>query len=340
LHLFGEQLMTKHHVPPLIAASVGRGAVHGNRPQDVQVIEYLLNIVARMSVFPEDGKCSDQLISAILKFQMQQLKFPIPDGRVDPSGCTLAGLVERAYYARLGQSNALDSNAPAYQKTVCDYFRTFSAQHADKAASRRATLAPGAKSKLTDADFRAAADALGPGVQVAMIRAFAEVESGGKSGFGPASLPVIAYEGHWFRKLTNKIYDTTHPLLSYPYKVKAGPEWQKNNKDQETAWNTLKQAMELDHDAALKSCSWGMFQVMGFNYQSCGYSNVDDFVTAMKAGERGQLDAFVGYCKKTSGLRSALKDKNFAMCAQLYNGDDYGDYDKRISKAFKKYGGT
>jgi len=194
--------------------------------------------------------------------------------------------------------------------------------------------------KLTKADFDAAASTLGPGVAVAIIRAFAEVESGGKSGFGPEGLPVIAYEGHIFRKYTNKAYDKDHPLLSYKYVTKAGPEWKKNNKDQATAWKTLGDAMALDHDAALQSCSWGMFQVMGFNYSSCGYPSVDDFVTAMKAGERGQLDAFVGFCKSKPGMVAALKAKDFIKLATLYNGADFGDYDKRIEKAYKKYGGT
>lgn len=139
-----------------------------------------------------------------------------------------------------------------------------------------------ALAKLTSADFEAAAAASGVGVEVALVRAFAEVESGGKSGFGSDGRPLIAYEGHWFRKFTDRKYDKDYPLLSYPYKTKAGPEWQKNNKDQATAWNTPAEAEKLDRVAALQSCSWGMFQVMGFNYAKCGYEDVDAFVTAMK----------------------------------------------------------
>jgi N-acetylmuramidase len=193
---------------------------------------------------------------------------------------------------------------------------------------------------LGDASYAAAAAALGPGVQVAMIRAFAEVESGGKSGFGPSGQPIIAYEGHIFRKYTNSKYDVSNPLLSYPYRKKAGPEWQTNNRNQNTAWETLKAAMQLDHQAALLACSWGMFQIMGFNFKMCGYPDVDKFVEKMKAGQQGQLDAFVGFCKATRGLPQALAEKNFAMCATRYNGPDFGDYDKRIERAFRKYGGT
>jgi hypothetical protein len=129
-------------------------------------------------------------------------------------------------------------------------------------------------------------------------------------------------------------------LLSHPYTKKAGPEWQANNKTQATAWKTLSVAMDLNHEAALMACSWGMFQVMGFNYETCGFANVDEFVAKMKAGEHGQLEAFVDFCLKTSGLRKALADRNFVACATLYNGKNFGDYDKRIERAFKKYGGN
>lgn len=194
----------------------------------------------------------------------------------------------------------------------------------------------GVATKLTEA----AANSLGADISVAIIRAFAEVETGGKSGFGPDGLPIIAYEGHIFRKLTGHKFDNLHPNLSYKYVKKAGSVWRSNNKDQKVAWKTLSDAMALDHDAALQSCSWGMFQVMGFNYNACGYKNVDEFVAALKTAESGQLDAFVGYCKSAKGITAAMKNKNYVQMAMLYNGSDYGDYDKRIEKAYKKHGGT
>ncbi len=197
---------------------------------------------------------------------------------------------------------------------------------------------------LKASDFEAAARLLDDNIDPRLIQAFAEVESGGKSGFGPDGLPVIAFEGHIFRKLTKTKsgehpFDKDYPRLSHPYKQKAGPEWKANNKDQKTAWDTLKAAIALNENAALQSCSWGMFQVMGFNFGACGYVNVNDFVVAMKGGEQGQLNAFVGYCKSRSGMVAALRAKQFASMATLYNGSDYGDYDKRIERAYKKHGG-
>jgi len=210
---------------------------------------------------------------------------------------------------------------------------------ADPKAGGDSVKSPEVRSgKLSNADYERAAKELGAGIEVALVRAVAEVESGGKSGFGSNSLPIIAFEGHWFRKYTNEKYDKDYPILSYKYKEKAGAEWKQNNPKNDAArWKTLDEAMALDKDAALKACSWGMFQVMGFNYKKCGYKTLDKFVDAMKQGESGQLSAFVNFCKNTTGMCDAMKNHDYAMIATLYNGSDYGDYDKKFQTAYEKY---
>lgn len=318
----------------LISGSVGRGG--GNQKDDVLVVQLLFNLI---SFIPETGACNDELIDRIGEFQLKRLKVKTADYRIDAKGRTLATLLDLA--AGLDGIGRMGLTArPDLMEKVEKFIGLAREARLRKPAEPQKIAAPsGGVGKLTEASFATAAEALKPGVQLAMIRAFAEVESGGKSGFSPSGLPIIAYEGHIFRKYTKGKYDKSHPLLSYPYKKKAGPEWQANNKNQTMAWKTLNAAMDLDHEAALKACSWGMFQVMGFNYETCGFANVDEFVAKMKVGEQGQLDAFVGFCLKTRGLRKALADKNFVACATIYNGSDYGDYDKRIERAFKKYGG-
>lgn len=186
---------------------------------------------------------------------------------------------------------------------------------------------------LTDEDYKKAAARLAPEIDYRLLKAFAKVESGGRSGFGGSGLPVIAYEGHIFRKLTGKVHDKAYPMLSYKYVKKAGPEWQVNNKNQTKAWETLNSAIALNREAALKSTSWGKFQVVGLY---SGYPDVEDFVSDMKT-ELGQLEAFVKYCKARTSLISAMKAKNYQTMASIYNGDDYGNYDKLIEKAYKAY---
>jgi hypothetical protein len=335
----------------VLSGPVGRGQKATNRPADVRSVQHLLNVVGQGAKTPEDGNCTPALVARITSFQRDVLRFPNPDGRVDPTGRTLKVLLARAAEkARhsppaakepsLGQwwASNLTAMGKALQSMFDDNDKTSRAS-TPTVGGKIATAASGAGGALTDRDYADAAARLGRGIDPLLVRACAQVESGGRSGFGPGGLPIIAYEGHWFRKLTKKLYDETHPLLSYPYVKKAGWQWQKNNKDQSAAWATLKEAMALNADAALQSTSWGMCQVMGFNYKKCGYKDVFAFVEAMKAGPKGQLEAFVGYCLKTPGMVSALQSKNFAAMAYAYNGEDYGNYDKLFEAAYKKLGG-
>jgi hypothetical protein len=298
-------------------------------------------VISRPDFIPETGECNEELIARIREFQLKRLGIKTPDCRIDAQGRTLRVLIDLAAssdYRPIGRMG-VSARPDLVERAEAFIGLAREARLQKPAVAQKIAASKDGVGKLTEARFAAAAEALKPGVQLAMIRAFAEVESGGKSGFGLSGLPIIAYEGHIFRKYTNGKYDKSDPILSHPYRKKAGPEWQVNNKNQEAAWKTLKAATDLHHEAALMACSWGMFQVMGFNYATCGFASVDDFVEKMKAGEQGQLDAFVGFCLKTRGLRKALADKSFVACATIYNGTDYGDYDKRIERAFKKYGG-
>ena len=41
--------------------------------------------------------------------------------------------------------------------------------------------------------------------------------------------------------------------------------------------------MTIDEECALLATSWGIYQIMGFNYSVAGYRDVEDFVTAMNS---------------------------------------------------------
>ena len=297
-------------LPAIIGASVGAPGKAQNVPADVRFIQHLFNLITPESAprLVEDGKCGPLLLQRISDYQANRLKFSKPDGVIDPGGRTFNSLVDDAGKA----SSVVPVDQPLVTQPTCD-----------------------GHVALTELDFQNAAAALGNGISVNLIKAFATVESGGRSGFGPAKLPVIAFEGHIFRKYTQNKYDRAYPFLSYPYQVKAGPQWRANNKDQTKAWQTLRAAFKLDQKAALMSASYGMFQIMGFNFALCGYKSVFEFVTAQKLNASQQLMAFVNFCRKTPALLKAMRNKDFTGMARNYNGEDYGDYDKRIRKAFE-----
>jgi hypothetical protein len=170
---------------------------------------------------------------------------------------------------------------------------------------------------LTLADYQAAATLLRTGVPE--IKAVAKVESRG-NGFLRGRL-VIRFEGHRFQKYTKGRYDKSHPTLSHPY-MKNCPY----NKGQDSEYKRLAIAMSLEPTAALMSCSWGVFQIMGDEFWRCGFTTVHEFIDSLKTGELAHLNAFCKFLvsKKLDGY---LRNHEWDPLAAGYNGLNYRDND-------------
>jgi hypothetical protein len=205
----------------------------------------------------------------------------------------------------------------------------------------RLPMANGAAPRLTEADFVAAAGTLG--VEVSAVMAVAQVEAGGRNGFAADGRPIIRYELHIFHGKTFGVYDRTHPHLSQP-SLAAGNPFHVGGQPNE--WSMMYGAMILREPAlmgmvprrirqAYWSASWGMFQVMGFNYAVAGWPDVVAFVPAMFVSEGNQLKAFVGIA---SGLADALRRKDWATFASGYNGAGFAanNYDSKIGAAYTR----
>ncbi|GAB3761357.1 N-acetylmuramidase family protein [Spirosoma pomorum] len=165
---------------------------------------------------------------------------------------------------------------------------------------------------LTNNDLHWAAAKLG--WDLAAIRAVDEVESNGK-GFRSDGNIVIRFETHIFKRYTGRTI------------VGSG----------DMAFNT---AYLINPRAALLSTSWGRYQIMGFNYEVCGYDSVEEFVAAMKTGERKQLEAFVAFVignKLSIHLRPP--NLNFLGFKNGYNGTGENGYEFKLEKAYNKYKG-
>ncbi|QKZ15173.1 N-acetylmuramidase family protein [Spirosoma sp. KUDC1026] len=185
------------------------------------------------------------------------------------------------------------------------------------------------KPKLTAADFQRAATALG--VDVATIRAVTAVESGG-SGFLSDGRCVIRYEPHIFSKYTKGLYDKPYPELSYP-RLKPGYPTSVNH-----SWELFKKAATLSPSAATMACSWGMFQLMGFHWTTCGCASISEFIRLMEESEGAQLDLFISFIR-SMGLSDELRRKDWAGFARAYNGAGYkiNRYDVKLSQAYNRY---
>lgn len=76
-------------------------------------------------------------------------------------------------------------------------------------------------------------------------------------------------------------------------------------------YDRLNAAMQLDQDAALKSASWGLGQIMGENFEAAGFATAEVTASAMTASEDNQLKAIVSFMT-AMGLVDLLKSHNWA----------------------------
>ncbi len=174
-------------------------------------------------------------------------------------------------------------------------------------------------------------------VHPAAIRAVVEVESSG-GGFLKNGKPKILFEGHIF-------WTQLQAKGISPSKYKKGnedilyPNWtRKHYKGGNAEYKRLNKALQINRQAALASASWGMFQVMGFNYFVTEYKDVEAFVKAQYKSEYEHLKAFLGYVERNR-LTGHLKARNWAKFASGYNGKDYkkNRYDEKLKAAYKRW---
>lgn len=167
------------------------------------------------------------------------------------------------------------------------------------------------------------------------LQAVQMVETGGRGGFFAPALPAILFEGHVFwRQLEKRGIDPTKLVRGNENILY--PKWSKGHyvggKDE---YNRLAKARAINKEAADCSASWGMFQVMGFNFAQCGEPDVATFVADMKKSECMQLVLAARFIRK-SGMLPALQAKNWAEFAKRYNGPQYAqnNYDKKLQAAY------
>ncbi len=340
---------SRSRLQPLLKSAVGTPGKAGNFQRDVMIVQYLFNVIKPVIQYeiPEDGIISPALIRTISQFQSKHLRFQHPDGVIEPEGKNFRGLISAAMkYPVRSQKNFLSSSVvmqPAcsgqydIRHLVDDYLRKERYNIADDTLERVKLMAPaidGALS-LTEQDYTDAWENLNRRVELNIIKAFSIVESGGRSGFNSMNLTIIAFEGHIFRKYKKESMIKHIHFCRINTLKKQARNGNKNNEDQVSAWDTLAKAYSLDADAAIKACSWGMFQIMGFNYDSCGYKYLDSFLKDMKSNAGKQLNAFLYLCNKNSSLLSAMVNKDFYNMVFNYNGSDFGDYDVKIRRTYE-----
>lgn len=185
--------------------------------------------------------------------------------------------------------------------------------------------------EIIDADYGLAAKKLG--CEAAAIKAVAVTETGSVGSYyefaGSDPVPAILFERHYFHQLTEGVYDKSHPDISNKY----GGGYGKYS----AQYRKLLRAYRLDKSAALKSASWGKFQIMGRWHEAAGHATVESFVKHISVSEKNHLDAFVNFIMADPRLSSAIIKKDWLKFAKAYNGPKQKGYDVQMRENYEAF---
>lgn len=188
---------------------------------------------------------------------------------------------------------------------------------------------------LTDKDYNFAAKKIG--CEIEAIKAIAKIETGGKSGWIDSKHCIILFEGHIFwQELKNTGINPYNYATKY-YDV-LYPHWTKKfYKGGLNEYQRLAKAERINKEAALKSASYGMFQILGTNYLKCDIKNIFLFEKLMNTSSSWHLNLFVNYIIKNN-LGKFLQNHQWDNFAYYYNGPSYrkNNYAKRIATEYSK----
>lgn len=163
------------------------------------------------------------------------------------------------------------------------------------------------------------------------IHAVIDAETNGK-GFDYKGRPKMLFEPHiFYRELGrgNDRYLAEHLGLAYP-------KWRRNYpKD---SYPILEDAMQLNEEAALRSASWGLGQIMGFNHSAAGYPSAKAMVKAFMDDEDNHLEAMISFII-ANGLDKHLRNHDWRKFARGYNGKGFAKngYAKKLAKSYSKW---
>jgi hypothetical protein len=166
-------------------------------------------------------------------------------------------------------------------------------------------------------------------VKLPQLLAVVTVETSGCGCFADRR-PAILFERHIFSKQTGGRFDAQHPDIS-----NRSPGGYSHGAAE---YNRLAKAVQLDRMSALKSASWGLGQVMGFNFDKAGYDSVEKMVQKNMQSEDEQLMAMAKFLKASS-LDRSLAAQDWTSFARGYNGPDFARnlYDAKLAAAFQRY---
>ena len=188
---------------------------------------------------------------------------------------------------------------------------------------------------ISEQEYETQASALG--LKKAHLKAIATVESNG-NGFLDTGEPKILFERHKFYQQLAKNRGAAFAATV----AKTDPDICNTTAGGylggKAEHRRLQRAVAIDRNSALEACSWGAFQVMGFNWQPLGYSGIQALVNDAYT-DAGQLRMLAKFLKANPAIITAAKAEDWARVARLYNGPAYvqNRYDDKLREAYRKF---
>lgn len=148
-------------------------------------------------------------------------------------------------------------------------------------------------------------------------------------------VPPARPEGHYFYRLLKgeQRAEAVRRGLAHPAVggIKVPSQWA-------AVYDMIERMKQINEEAALMSCSWGMGQVMGENYRDLGYASVYELVEANYKSADGQLDCMIRFIKRFS-LVDEIQRGDWKGFAVVYNGPRYAmnRYDVKMAEASAMY---
>jgi hypothetical protein len=186
----------------------------------------------------------------------------------------------------------------------------------------------GAAKRVDDIDLPRIGATIGVGEDE--IHAVLDVEAAG-SGFDDQGRLKALYEPHKAYALSSGAVRAQLVSRGLAY-----PKWgqQPYPKD---SYPRILAAIAIDEDIALRSTSWGLGQIMGFNAGAAGYPSARAMVEAFVDDEEVHLEAMVRFIV-ANGLDDELRRRDWKGFARGYNGSGQVDhYAGLLAKAFAKW---
>ena len=173
-------------------------------------------------------------------------------------------------------------------------------------------------------------------IEPAALRAVLSVETGG-SGFDKSKRPKALFERHYFYKMLKDKPDALQQAVDAGL---AYPKWGEKPypKGSDAVYAEIVAACDIDLEAALRSVSWGLGQIMGNNYKLAGCSSAQELVEQAMESEVNQLKHMASFIK-SANLLDELQRRDWAGFAKGYNGPSYAQnkYDTKLEEAYNKF---